>query len=52
MVECALIVSKGAKLRIEGMNASLPASGRAAGKVLTQQKFRAEETQNPVACLW
>ncbi len=51
VMERALIVSEGDKLRIEGLDASLPASGRPAGKILTEQEFRAAEIENLVACL-
>ncbi len=51
VIERALIVSTGDKLRIEGLDAALPPARRPDGKVLTEQEFRAAEVENLVACL-
>lgn len=51
VMERALIVSTGDKLRIEGLESSLPATGRPTQKILTEQEFRAAEVQNLIACL-
>ena len=51
VIERALIVSTGDKLRIEELDAALPPARRPDGKVLTEQEFRAAEVENLVACL-
>ncbi|MGR3455396.1 sigma 54-interacting transcriptional regulator [Pseudooceanicola sp.] len=51
VMERALIVSTGDKLRVEGLDASLPNAVRPGQKIMTEQDFRAAEVQNLVACL-
>ncbi|MBE9640219.1 sigma 54-interacting transcriptional regulator [Salipiger mangrovisoli] len=52
VIERALIVSTGSKLRIEGLESPQGApSGKAARRILTDQEMRAAETANLIACL-
>ncbi|OWU85826.1 histidine kinase [Oceanicola sp. 22II-s10i] len=51
VIERALIVSTGDKLRIEGLEASLPVAPRSGPRILTEQEMRAVETENLIACL-
>ena len=51
VMERALIVSTGDKLRIEGLDASLPTARPSGQKILTEQDFRAAEVENLIACL-
>lgn len=53
VMERALIVSTSDKLRIEGLDATLPGSGpaRPTQKIMTEQEFRKAEVDNLLACL-
>ncbi len=51
VMERALIVSTGDKLRIEGLDTPLPTTGRPGQTIMTEQEFRTAEVENLIACL-
>ena len=51
VIERALIVSTGDKLRIEGLDSPLPVAARPGARIMTERDLRAVEVENLIACL-
>lgn len=51
VIERALIVSTGDKLRIEGLDSPIPVAARPARKIMTEREMQALEVENLVLCL-